>query len=261
MNCDVIRELLEAYSLGALDDNEARLVDDHAADCLECRGLLDAYVEAASNLVDALPQMTTPPSPQLKQRLIRQVAPDAAAMRRFSIRAHGSMQPALRPAFKAVAAGLVLLIVGLSVAWGLQQSSALAREKSLRTELEAMIGQQEVVLEVVDSNRTVKSQLRATEPDSTAYGKLYTRPDMPWVVALTGRLPAKSEEEVYNLWLTRDGREDLAGALEVNANGFALILFDAGVNGPVYEAARVVHQLPGAEAADGTTVVRWEATR
>jgi hypothetical protein len=124
-----------------------------------------------------------------------------------------------------------------------------------------MVGQQEVVLEVVDSNRTLKAQLRATEPGSTSYGKLYTRPDLPWVVALAGRLPPNSDQEVYNLWLTRDGSEELTGSFETNESGFALILFDAGVSGPVYESARVVRQLPGTEAADGTTVVRWEATR
>jgi hypothetical protein len=262
MNCEAVSELLEAYSLGGLEDSEARLIEEHVGVCHECRKLLDAYGKAAASLVDALPPVTGAPSSLLKQRLMNQVAPMPAPPRhRFSGPHRLAVSPGLPAALKVIAACLVLLLVGLSVAWGLEQRSALAREKSLRTELEAMIGQQEVVLEVVDSNRTVKSQLRATEPDSTAYGKLYTRPDMPWVVALAGRLPAKSEEEVYNLWLTRDGREELAGPLEINANGFALILFDAGVNGPVYESARVLRQLPGADAADGTTVVRWEAMR
>jgi hypothetical protein len=261
MNCESVKELLEAYALGALEEGEARGVEDHVRNCLECRRLLDAYVEAASSLVDALP-VTTAPSALLKRRLIHQVDPEPGRrVQRSSVRPRPFTGSALRLALKGIAACLFLLVVGLSVAWGLEQRSALAREKSLRTELEAMIGQQEVVLEVVDSNRTAKAQLRATEPDSTAYGKLYTRPDMPWVVALVGRLPDKSEEEVYNLWLTRDGREELAGPLEINANGFALILFDARVNGPVYESARVVRQLPGTDAADGTTVVRWEAIR
>jgi anti-sigma-K factor RskA len=261
MNCDGTRELLEAHALGALEVKESRQVEAHLAACGACRALFDAYVQAVNYMPDALPG--APPAPAaLKQRLMDQVTPPPGhRLRRASIRPKSSIRWARPSILRAAAAGLVLLLVGLSLAWGLQQRSALAREKSLRAELEAMVGQQEVVLEVVDSNRTLKAQLRATEPGSTAYGKLYTRPDMPWVVALAGRLPPKSDEEVYNLWLTRDGREELAGPLEVNESGFALILFDAGVNGPIYESARVVRQLPGIEAAAGSTVVRWEATR
>jgi hypothetical protein len=262
MNCEVVRELLEGYALGALEDDEARLVDDHVGTCQECRRLLDAYVEAAGSLVDALPDVAGAPSALLKQRLMNKVTAGLTPERRGVVtRQDGLITSARHRFFPAAAACLILLLIGFSMAWGLQQRSALAKERSLRTELEAMVGRQEVVLEVVDSNRTLKAQLRATEPGSTAYGKLYTRPDMPWVVALAGRLPPRSDEEVYNLWLTRDGREELAGPLEINESGFALILFDAGVNGPVYESARVVRQLPATEAADGTTVVRWEANR
>jgi anti-sigma-K factor RskA len=262
MNCEAVREQLEAYALGALEDNEARFVEDHVATCLDCRDLLDAYQDAASRLVDALPDVPGAPATEVKQRLMAQVTqltlpPAGRSPTRPAIAPHRSRFFPL----KAVAACLLLVIVGSSVAWGLQQRSALAKEKSLRTELEALVGQQEIVLEVVDSSRTVKSQLRAVEPGSTAYGKLYTRPDMAWVVALVGRLPPKPEEEVYNLWLTRNGSEQLAGPLEINENGFALILFDAQLNGPLYEGARVVRQLPASDIASAITVVRWEAAR
>jgi len=261
MNCEVVRELLEAHALGALEDDEERLVEDHIATCLECRELLHAYIEAAGRLVDAVPDVPAVPT-ELKLRLMSQVAaqpvsPGRQLPTQLAVATH---QTRFFP-LKALAACLLLLLMGLSVAWGLQQKSALAKERSLRTELQAIVGQQEIVLEVVDSSRTVKSQLRAVEPGSTAYGKLYTRPDMPWVVALVGRLPPKPDDEVYNLWLTQDGKEELAGPLEINENGFALILFDSHIDGPAYEAARVVRQLPGTDMANATTIVRWQAAR
>jgi len=162
---------------------------------------------------------------------------------------------------QAAALILVAILLALSIVWTLRQTSALARERSLRTDLEQHIGQQEIVLEVVDSPRTIKATLRAVEPQSTAYGKLYTRPDFSHVVALAGRMPPAPEGFVYNLWLTMSGVEELAGPMPVNENGFALILFEAGRDGPVYYAARVVRQPQGSTTPEGTIVIRWEAAR
>ena len=259
MNCEIVRELLEAHAIGALEADEASLVEEHVAACPECRELLNAYRQAADGLLDALPEILGAPGLQLKQQIMARVAAPSPLPIAGTARRAGSA--ARFVPLKALAACLVLLLVGSSVVWGLQQRSALAKERSIRYELQALVGQQEIVLEVVDSSRTIKSQLRSVEPGSAAYGKLYTRPDMPWVVALVGRLPPKPEDEVYNLWLTRNGSEQLAGLLEINENGFALVLFDAQVNGPVYEGARVVRQLPGSDIASAITVVRWEATR
>ncbi len=52
MTHEEIRDSLEAYALGALDDDEARVVGAHVADCAECReelrGLQDTVLRLAS---------------------------------------------------------------------------------------------------------------------------------------------------------------------------------------------------------------------
>jgi len=110
---------------------------------------------------------------------------------------------------------------------------------------------------VVDAAEATRLILRSPDPDSSAYGKLFTRPDLPHVVAMAARLPIPPQGQTYHLWLTSEGRTFLAGVLPVNDQGFGLLTFDADHDGPVYEAAQLTLQAAGAEAPGGETVLAW----
>ena len=63
---EAIREMLALAAAGALDDKEARLVEEHAASCAECAAELERW----QSLVGALRRVPTPqPSPQLLARV------------------------------------------------------------------------------------------------------------------------------------------------------------------------------------------------
>lgn len=71
MSCEHIRELIEAYALGALDAPDQAMLETHLAECAACRKLLNEYTE----LVNALPQAVALASPlqppdSLKARLL-----------------------------------------------------------------------------------------------------------------------------------------------------------------------------------------------
>lgn len=102
------------------------------------------------------------------------------------------------------------------------------------------------MLEVVDTSQATRRLLRSPA-DGTAYGKAYTRPDLPLIVAMAARLEPPAEDEAYYLWLTTDGVERLAGVLRVNAEGFGLLVVDADALSPTFEAARVTLQRPPAD--------------
>ena len=57
-----------------------------------------------------------------------------------------------------------------------------------------------------------------------------------------------------------DGQSDWGIALhaKVNEQGFGIIVFDAGQNGPVYDAARLILQRDGASASDGQVILVWD---
>jgi hypothetical protein len=165
------------------------------------------------------------------------------------------------PQFVAPLAAAILLLV-FSLAWGIQLSVALAQERALRAEFANLVDQQEAVLEVVDSNQTVKHVLRPPGgiTPTSPYGKLYTRSDLRHVVAMAARLSQPPAEQAYHLWLTSQGQTHLAGVLAVNAQGFGLLVFDADHAGPVYEAAQLTLQPEGSTAPSGAPILTWQGS-
>jgi hypothetical protein len=257
MKCDEMRELFEAYALGALDQDEADLVERHVGGCYECRRELDAYLSAVAALDFALPSAESPPRGS-KDAILSKIAGGRRESRLRSILSRLTLFPRLQLARPAAAFVLLAILLSAgSLVWALHLSSALARERDLRAELSEKIGDQEAIFEVVDSSQTVRAILRSTD-GTNAYGKLYTHPELREVVALTGRMSNPRNGQVYNLWLTEDGAEFLAGEMTVNNEGFALILYDAGRVGPEYESARVVLQPAGSIAPQGRVVLQWE---
>ena len=152
----------------------------------------------------------------------------------------------------------------LLIVWSVQLQAALARERALRAEFASLVDQQEVVLEVVDSDKTIRRVLLAPEPrtDSSlpAYGKLFTRSDLVHVVVMVARLPQPEAGEGYHLWLTDKGQAKLAGIMRVNDDGFALLVFDADRNGPVYDSAKLTLQPLDSESPSDEIILQWEST-
>jgi hypothetical protein len=160
---------------------------------------------------------------------------------------------------------VAILVVGLvlTLVWGVRLSEALDQERALQERIaDHFARQQEIVVEVVDAADGTRRILRSPDPESDAYGKLFTRPDLPHVVAMAARLPPPGAGESYHLWVTSEGRTVLAGVLPVNDQGFGLLTFDADQAGPIYDAARLTLQASGADAPGGETVLDWsEETR
>jgi anti-sigma factor RsiW len=287
MRCDDVRELLELYAVGALDPDEHAQVAAHLAGCPTCQRLADELAEVASALPQALAAASSLRLPATaKARLLQSLdapTPAAASSGDQDIVHDGAAPPPTPdPLASGQASGVgaaprrrwsrwwrprtlgtlaATLIAVLALGWGVQLSFALARERALRAEFDALLsGQQALVVDVIDSPKTIKALLRATQAGSKAYGKLFTRPDMPNVVVMAGRLPDPPAGQSYQVWLTRAGTAQLAGELALNA-GFGALVFDAGQNGPAYDSAQVVLQPRGSTSPTGTIVLQWQASR
>jgi hypothetical protein len=237
---DEIREQLEAYALGALDPLERARVEHHLQDCADCRAAAGEY----GRLVDRFPDVLVRRSrarldPATKPRLLGAIA----SRRRLPV-----------VALAGIAATVAL---ALSVAWNLQLSRAVDAERSAFI---ALGSYQEIVFEVLDSPRVQKVLLRPPVTGSTSYGKVYVRPDLPFVVAMVGRLPDAPSGQAYHVWLTYDSGETvLAGTLapKPRTQGFDALVFDAGRNGPALAAVKVIPQMIGSTKPEGAPVLIW----
>jgi hypothetical protein len=266
MICEQIREMIEAYALGALDTPDQAMVETHLAECPICRQLLKEYAE----LVNALPQAVALASPlqppdSLKGRVLQSLETAPRPTPATSV-PKKSQQTLPRPKFPwgrtrtLIIAAAVLLIVVL-LGWSVQLSVALARERALRAEFANLVDQQEVVLEVIDSNKTTRRVLLPPEEGSSdAYGKLFTRSDLPHVVAMAARLPQPPVGQAYHLWLTRAGQTRLAGVMKVNEQGFGLLVFDASHNDPVYDSAQLTLQPVGGVTPAAAPILAWKVS-
>jgi hypothetical protein len=252
MDCARTRELLEEYALGALEPGERAEVERHLESCSECRALAAELDAVANRLPGALAAASAlhPPATLRQQVLAAVDAPEQPPVRRpRSVRR--------RTLAIVLAAAVPALVLGWAA--GFQQASA--RESDRRDELARLLGVEELVFEVVDSRETEKAFLRTTQergPFARSYGKLYTRRDLPDVVAFAARLPEAPEGRAYHLWLTVGGRTELAGVLTVR-EGFGLVVFRAGRPGPRYGAALLTLQEQGAGTPAGTRVLTWRA--
>ena len=291
MNCEPIKDLLEAYAVGALEPHEQEIVEQHLAGCADCRQLAQQFEHAASLLPQALAAVSPlRPPDSLKERLLQAVqsepsnsaatapiapernatvtSPQARASFANGKPEKAPPRPSVRPRWgwlrtraPAMAALSVLLV--LAIILGAQLSLMLAESRALQIELSNLFDQQELVLEVVDSPRTVRRVLLAPEPreDSPfpSYGKLFTRTDMRHVVAMVARLPQPPTGQAYHLWLSTGGLTQLAGTMSVNDQGFGLLVFDADRDGPIYESAQLTLQSVGSTTPAGDPILVWQA--
>lgn len=212
-----------------------------------------------SGVAEELPGALATASPhrlptELRGRVLR--AAEARAGRSRALRLDAGWLPPLG----AVA---VLVLLTALVVWNTQLQQGLAEERTLLQQLRDN-ARESVIFEVIDSPGSQKVMLRAVGPqrggEDPPYGKLYTNANHTEVVAMGGRLPNPVAGQEYRLFLTdRSGATVDAGVLRVDASGFGYLIYQSGVRGPAYAAARLHLQPPGTTGPGGTLVLAFTA--
>lgn len=274
-----MRELLEEYALGLLTPEQQQQVAAHLAGCPDCRAIAQEYADQLATLPEALAAVSPHQLPTaLKARLLQRLETGAAngldnSLLRPLLPDSTPIKPTLPPAVArpapdlhlgirrlrwALAVATILLV--FTLAWSIRWNVALARERALRTEFVELVGHQhELVLEIVDSGKTTRRVLRSTSESSNAYGKVFTRSDMAYVVAMAARLPQPPPGQAYHLWLVRGDQTELAGMMKINQEGFALVIYEADQHDPIYDRAYVTLQPQGSARPEGAPVIAWQA--
>ncbi|MFZ4657139.1 MAG: anti-sigma factor domain-containing protein [Caldilineaceae bacterium] len=274
-----MRELLEEYALGLLTPEQQQQVAAHLAGCPDCRAIAQEYADQLATLPEALAAVSPHQLPTaLKARLLQRLETGAAngldnSLLRPLFPDSTPIKPTLPPAVAcpapdlhlgirrlrwALAVATILLV--FTLAWSIRWNVALTRERALRTEfVELVRHQHELVLEIVDSGKTTRRVLRSTSESSNAYGKVFTRSDMAYVVAMATRLPQPPPGQAYHLWLVRGDQTELAGMMKINQEGFALVIYEADQHDPIYDRAYVTLQPQGSATPEGAPVIAWQA--
>lgn len=260
MHCDDIKPLLEAYALEALEPEEMTAVSAHLDECEACRVLNAEYSDLVTLLPGALAEASPWPLPDsLRDKTLARIAdldhpdPELTPADPWWRQLHPSQMR-----FWQVTAAVLLLLLLVTGGWGWWSSTALAEERAMRTLLENEFEKREIIFELVDSRVTQRTFIAPVNSESTAYGKVYTRPDMTGIVVLGGRLPSPPEGYGYHVYFTEGSSRYLGGILEVNEDGFGIMLVDTSPHIPAYnEVNYALKPLESSEA--GEPVLFWES--
>lgn len=182
MNCSDVDELLAAYALDAVDDDERAAIEAHLAGCVRHNGGPELIATAAGF---AMLAEEREPSAHLEERLLASAGTSAAA--REPRRARVDLRDRRWPA--AVAAAVIFAAVGFGAGVLLTSGG----------------GEQSVVQVVQSEGAWMRAE--AVEGQSTVR------------VVLAG-LPPLPEEERYQVWAVRDARWLTVGICNTDTEGW-----------------------------------------
>lgn len=223
-----MRELLGAYAVHALDDDEMALVAEHLEDCATCQDEVDDLLDASASLglMDAqpvsgavwsrvsaevatlprsgdAPPVPNPPSTRHDQAVAPIIRLDAAREARRDRRTKWKIAIASAAAAAALTAPLTSVFTGSSA----PSLAALAEQAAKEP------GTRRITLAAADGTRLAEAVL-------TTAGRGYVRQDT---------LPPLPAGSTYQLWALADGKPVSAGVLGADP-GTAAFTVDARID-------------------------------
>lgn len=225
IDCERIRELLPAYSIGALDPEEIRFVETGLLNCPELAEDVADYRQLAERLPFSAPPVE--PGPALKQSILRM-----ATANKKPPPPTVQWQPTVnRRGWLAVAAAiLVVLLVGSNLLW-------LAENTRLRDENDDLAAAQVIDLPSADLTEFIATGgvTRVDFADAPIAGTptgalswVSIEPEESWIAWFVGNdLTPPPAGQTYQLWLQRADEPPLrVGQFTVDASGGTAFVFE-----------------------------------
>lgn len=228
MNCQEMEELLGAYALEALNDEERKAADAHLAACPKCTHTL----RQLQAIVDLFPLSvpTIDPSPRVKEHILARIEAEEAARHLpvqnapMPIRQQYSTSR-WRTALLVASTLVLLLLLAATFVWNL----------SLRQQVTQL--SMRVVPPVV-------YQLHGTGRTAAATGQVIYYTQQNIMVLRLSHLPELTGTQVYQGWLLQGQQPTSMGLLNIE-HGVATLDFEGNLHG--FDAVAVsLERGPGA---------------
>jgi anti-sigma-K factor RskA len=197
MNCQEMEEILGAYALGALSQEERKAADDHLKTCQKCTRTLQQLQAIVDIFPLSVPAMEPPPRVKAqilariheneKTQLLQPLAPVAPPLRRQR------SFPRWRTALLAASTLVLFILLGATVLWNL----------SLRQQV---------------AQAPVIYQLHGLGDTANATGQLIYYPEQNITVMLVRDLPPLTGKQVYQGWLMQGNQPTSIGVFNIDKN-------------------------------------------
>lgn len=194
-------DLIPAYTLGCLDEEEAQVVVGHLASCTQCQEELSSYQELAGQMAYAVLQVDPPVS--LKTTLMAQ------------IQAGQQDRPAISPSkswWQSFQGSLLRFSPGWMVASLALIGFLVISNLFLWDQVQELRARQAEPMAVVALNGTEFS------PESS--GVIVISKDGLYGTLVVDHLPVLDETQQYQLWLIQDGQRTSGGVFSVGKHGY-----------------------------------------
>jgi anti-sigma-K factor RskA len=232
MDCETVRDNVDAWALGALDADDARALEAHIAGCAECAALADGARDGVASLALAVPLVSA--SPSLKARVMA-----SASLTGPTARVHATSP---RWLFAAAAAAIVFGVGAL--AWGgymqtqvsdLQDRNARARtdataqSSAFATMRAGVASGQDAMLALVSQADVKRMPMTGTEAAPSASGSYVWSRTGGLGALIATNLPPLPEGQSYCMWVVYQNGWVNGGLFAVDDTGTGrLIVRDLG---------------------------------
>lgn len=235
MNHEELKNCVEAYCLGALDDAEHREFEQHlASGCAECTALVAEMQQVATEIAYSVEPVAPPAA--VKERVLAAIRPDtssevaapAPAVAGTNDRLVDILEKALRK-WRRIGWGLagalaITVLAGIIYTQSLHNTnselaSRIAINESLIQELRLEINEQQRVLEVIRAPRIRIVDLSGQPVSPQSSGRVVVSLADSNAVFIARDLPAPPADKDYQLWMLKGSEPVDAGIVSRQPDG------------------------------------------
>ncbi|HEU0167285.1 MAG TPA: anti-sigma factor [Chloroflexota bacterium] len=231
-----LREMIAPYALGALDQPELGLMEQHLSDCAFCANLAREASDVSHYLAFS-PMQHAAPS-QAVQRLLDsiQAQPPVRSLQAASAGATGERRRIPRW-WRLTSAAAVPVAASLALAmgmagWNVRLMGELKEDHQEMATLHQRLASQSHALLMVTSQSAVTRALESTALAPSAQVRLIMDAESNSAMVMADHLPSLPNDRIYEVWLGRQGAKMPAARLDVDeqGDGEAALALDGSVH-------------------------------
>lgn len=231
-DCEKVRALIPAYSVGATDPTETRLVQTALAECPELQRDLSEFLALSRMMGHLVPEQDELSDSQAMALFAGiELSDPAIASPAPSPPDNIQTLPRRRNwTWQITLAAAVISVVFLAITnlyWALQADQLRRDQRELIRMLSAPQPTEAGVL-VTDSEHVHHRNLLATDVGpTTAIARIVWSSETEIGSLFAEGLPALPTDQVYQLWLVRDGQEISLGHFDIDEGGVGTLVFQS----------------------------------
>ena len=241
-DCETLKELIPAYSVGATDPEETALVERLLPLCPEAAIELDEYLAMGQAMLRTVPAAQPPAA--LHDKLMAAVAASAAntstpPAQTTTIRpTSGVRLPAAPPVvaerprvlplnrwIAALAVAAAALLIVSNVYW-VSQVNGLHQQQN---NLAALVKNQEDALASLGTGRANRVQLVSTnnQTQNNVLATVLWTPQSSTALIYSDNLPTLTPDKAYQVWLIKGTQPVSMGVFQLDAEGVGVLIFNS----------------------------------